>query len=348
VSWPAADREAWQEACRPHVRLQRGGPAAGMKPVTQADLARRYGYFLNHLDRRGVLDLASQAGAQVTPGAVEIFLAEIQIIWRSVTQAQSVCKLRRMAEILAPDRDFSWLKEIEKDLDLVACPRERFDRIITTERLVEAGLTLVKEAELAFHRRRLWRATQLRNGLMVALLALNPIRAKNFTSLELAKCFVRQGDGWHIFLGSRETKGGRPDERAVDATLNRAIGLYLSWSRPVLLGHGEFNIGTVEKGQLDAFLSGPLWIGEKGEALTIGAAELAIAQTTARTLGMRLRPHDFRRCAAATAAYRSRDMPNLASALLQHRDRRVTDEHYNRTTSLQAGLDYGAMVRGLA
>jgi hypothetical protein len=115
-------------------------------------------------------------------------------------------------------------RRVEKDLDLVACPRERFDRIITTERLVEAGLMLVKEAELAFHRRRLWRATQLRNGLMVALLALNPIRAKNFTSLELSKSFVRQGDAWHICLGSRETKGGRLDERAVDATLNRAIG----------------------------------------------------------------------------------------------------------------------------
>jgi hypothetical protein len=53
-----------------------------MKPVTQADLAR---YFLGHLDRRGVLDLAAPAGAQVTPGAVESFLAEVRSIWRSVS-----------------------------------------------------------------------------------------------------------------------------------------------------------------------------------------------------------------------------------------------------------------------
>ena len=51
-----------------------------------------------------------------------------------------------MAEILAPERDFSWLREIEKDLALVACPRDRFDRIVTTEVLVEAGLALIKEA----------------------------------------------------------------------------------------------------------------------------------------------------------------------------------------------------------
>ena len=127
--WPPADREAWQEACRPHVRLRCGGAAAGMKPVTQADLASRYGYFLDHLNRCGVLDLAAPASAHVTPGAVESFLAEVRSIWRSVTQAQSTYKLRRMAEILAPERDFSWLREIEKDLALVACPRDRFDRI---------------------------------------------------------------------------------------------------------------------------------------------------------------------------------------------------------------------------
>ena len=45
-----------------------------------------------------------------------------------------------MAEILAPERDFSWLREIEKDLALVACPWTASDRIVTTEVLVEAGL----------------------------------------------------------------------------------------------------------------------------------------------------------------------------------------------------------------
>src|SRR5215212_7698539 len=219
--WPRADREAWQQACRPHLRLSRGGAAAGMKPDTQADLARRYGYFLDHVSRSGGLDPAASAGAQVTPGAVESFLAEIGSIWRSVTQAGSIYKLRRMAEILAPDRDFFWLREIEKDLALLACPRDRFDRIVTSEVLVEAGLALIREAELAVHRRRIWRATQLRNGLMVALLAVHPIRSKNFASLSLSRSFVRQGDSWYIHLGAKETKSARPDVRRVGCDLNR-------------------------------------------------------------------------------------------------------------------------------
>src|SRR5919112_1329734 len=137
--WPRADREAWALACRPHVRLQRGGAAAHMKAVTQADLERRYGYVLDHLSRRGLLDEAAPAGGHATPPAVAGFLGEIRTIWRPVTQAQSVYKLRRMAEILAPDRDVSWLREIEKDLARVAHPQDHFGRIVTTEKLVEAG-----------------------------------------------------------------------------------------------------------------------------------------------------------------------------------------------------------------
>jgi hypothetical protein len=126
--WPRADRHAWMVACLPHVRLQRGGAAAHMKAVTQADLERRYGYFLDHLSRQGSLKEAAPAGGHVTPQAVAGFLEEIGPIWRPVTQAQSVYKLRRMAEILAPDRDFSWLREIEKDLALVAHPQDHFAR----------------------------------------------------------------------------------------------------------------------------------------------------------------------------------------------------------------------------
>src|SRR5215207_109056 len=35
AQWPDANRLAWIEACRPTVRLQRGGRAAHMKAVTQ-------------------------------------------------------------------------------------------------------------------------------------------------------------------------------------------------------------------------------------------------------------------------------------------------------------------------
>ena len=56
----------------------------------------------------------------------------------------------------------------------MAQPRSKFDRLVLTEVLVEAGLTLIREAEISPNLTKLARACQVRNGLMVALLALCP------------------------------------------------------------------------------------------------------------------------------------------------------------------------------
>jgi hypothetical protein len=67
--WPEADRRAWEAACRPGMRLKRGGRASHLKPITRDDLERRYGYFLHHLALSGELDRSAAAGTQVTPVA---------------------------------------------------------------------------------------------------------------------------------------------------------------------------------------------------------------------------------------------------------------------------------------
>ena len=121
-----ADRDTWQQACRPHVRL-RGGAAAGMKPVTQADLVA--GTATSSTTSTDAVCSTWLPRGRAGHAGSGRELAEVRSIWRSVTQAQSTYKLRRMAEILAPERDFSWLREIEKDLALVACLGDRFDRI---------------------------------------------------------------------------------------------------------------------------------------------------------------------------------------------------------------------------
>ena len=52
-----ADRTAWEEACRPGMRLTRGGAASHLRAVTQNDLAKRYGYFLDFVSRLDPDDL---------------------------------------------------------------------------------------------------------------------------------------------------------------------------------------------------------------------------------------------------------------------------------------------------
>jgi len=114
--WPAHDRAAWERACAPGQRLRRGGLASHLKPVTRKDLAQRYGYFLDFLARNNRLDPDAMAGAHVIAAHVDGFVAELTARVSSVTVYGSVYKLRRITQLIAPENDLSWLREIENDL----------------------------------------------------------------------------------------------------------------------------------------------------------------------------------------------------------------------------------------
>jgi integrase len=328
--WPDADRLAWEDACRPAARLKPGGTASYLAEVSRDDFARRYGAFLAFLQRAGRLDRSASATAQVTSSNVEAYIAALTSRVRSVTVYNCIYKLRRAAELLAPSADFSWLAEIEKDLALVMEPRSKFDRLVFTERLVEAGLTLVAEAE-AFARNNLARARAVRNGLMIALLALCPIRLKNFAALEIGQTFKEIHGRWWITLPGISTKSRRPDERPAPASLNRHINVYLNQSRPVLLGSMP--------------PTNALWISSTtGRPMTTKNIGTLISKITFETLGVDVSPHLFRTAAASTAAAYGGRTPHLASALLNHTDPRVTEEHYNRASSVSAAAAYARII----
>src|SRR6476620_5737963 len=155
--------------------------------------------------------------ALVTPEHVDAFIRELQVRVRSVTVWNSVYKLRRAAQLIAPDANFGWLTEIEKDVALVMVPRSKADRLVLSERLVEAGLILIREAEM-FGKTAQARAIGVRNGLLIALLALHPIRVKNFTALTIADTFINIDGRWWLHIPSEDTKSRRVNERQLPDT----------------------------------------------------------------------------------------------------------------------------------
>ena len=213
--WPPSHRRAWEEECRPGLRLRRGGAASRYAEVSRDDFARRYGAFLDFLQRDGCLDYSAAPAAQVTPANVERYIAELNGRVRSVTVWNCIYKLRMAARLLDPKADFAWLSEIEQDLALVMEPRSKFDRVVLAERLVEAGLTLVSEAE-TFAKHPFRRAIGIRNGLMIALLAVCPIGIKNFAALEFGRTFKEEQGNWWMTLpyGSHQDRHCRPSTGA--------------------------------------------------------------------------------------------------------------------------------------
>jgi hypothetical protein len=70
-----------------------------------------------------------------------------------------------------------------------------------------------------------------------------------------------------------------------------------------------------------------------------------IPQITFETLGVPISPHMLRTCAITSAATYDSTQAHLGSALADHTDGRVTQEHYNRASSIHAAQKYGAMIR---
>jgi integrase len=283
------------------------------------------------LRNTGVLDGGAAVATQVTPENIDAYVTSLKAEVSSVSTWLYVYRVRRAAELLAPHEDFGWLTEIERDLAFVMEPRSKLGRVVFAERLVEAGLTLITEAK-EYSKREFSRALAIRDGLMLALLALCPIRRKNFASLEIGKSF-REIDGrWWIMVPARETKmKAAPEERPIPSWLNPYIEIYLRQARPVLLNPEA--------------TSQALWLSSvTHERMRSETVWKVLTKVTRETIGIAISPHLFRTADATTAADARSDMPHLASALLGHRSEKVTEEHYNRASSLSAAKNYAEIL----
>jgi integrase len=330
AEWPRADREAWDRACRPSQKLARGGAAAHLKPVSRDDLARRYGMFLDFVERTEGLEHDRPAGGYVTEARVRAYLAELQARVGSVTRHYSIAKLCRMTELIAPGRDLLWLKELAQELEWAMRPEPKFDRIVDTDRLVRAGFTLMQAAREGTDTG-LCRARNYRDGLMVSLLACAPIRLKNFAALTLGTTLQRTADAWWILLPAEETKSRRPDQRPLPAFLTSFIDEYVAVYRPML-------------GEPDDHL----WIGTYGRPLSYSACERILTETTRKLLGVPVSPHLFRKSAATWLAFEAGQYPHLASAVLDHTDPTTTERHYNKVQSANAARLFAGLVKKLS
>ena len=267
------------------------------------------------------------AGAHVTPENVEVYVAELKSRVSSVTVYGSIQKLRRFVQLIAPGSDLGWLIEIERQLYSERRPRPKWGRVVTADVLVDAGRTLMAEAEIA-KRPEFTRARMFRNGLMVALLAYCPIRLKNFAALEIGRSFVNVDGTWWIVLTAAETKEKREDERPVPEDLTASIERYLEIYRPILAGG---KAGT-----------NALWFAINGKPMSYASMGELIAETTGMTIGVAVSPHLFRTAGVTTLATRAGDKPHAGSALLHHGPN-GPQENYNRASCVTAGKSLAAV-----
>jgi integrase len=71
-----------------------------------------------------------------------------------------------------------------------------------------------------------------------------------------------------------------------------------------------------------------------------------VTETTRSAIGVDISPHMFRTSAASTAAIYAPENPDLGSAVLNHSDPTVREDHYNRSSSISASQALTAVIDG--
>jgi integrase len=329
--WPDADRAAWDAALGSVDPLSfERSTAASWKPATCHKNRRGYGRWLTFLKNSGAEPLVSLAD-RVTRERVAAYLAELgQQEVAPYTLRNRILELHAVMTALAPGRDWSWLRACVVHLDRRA--QDVADRSLPP--LLASDVLLRGMKEL---RRRMQgptaggNAIAYRNWLMVLILAVLPLRLRNFAALSLRHMDRRAGIWW-VDIDGGETKTGRPHAALIPSDTGRYLDHYLSHIRP----------------HLDRGRGGDcLWLSAGGSPLAEHTIYLTIAELTKHAFGISLNPHLFRRIFATSVSIADPEAIEGARAALGHATRATTQQHYNRASAFTATRKHAEIMQRL-
>ncbi len=324
-AWPEPDRLAWARATAAGDLLDDGGAAADWREATRRSAVGAYGRWLAHLEAGGALDSAAGPAERVTPEAIRRYLAVLQSACSSTTVASYIAVLAMTLKALAPERDWTWLSQVQARLQRRAAPsRDKRARIVPAAELFALGLDLMAEAEAALEGDEVDAALAFRDGLMIALLATRPLRQRNLLAIEIGRHLLQVGEGWLLAFGGDETKTRRPLEFTVPRALHAPLDRYLRHWRPLLL-----EIGRRRHPDGRGRAAGDrLWVTIDGTAVSAGAQQKALAHRTRARFGRIVNVHLFRDCAATSIAAEDPDHVRMAAQLLGHAAPQTTERYY--------------------
>ena len=210
-------------------------------------------------------------------------------LWRPSTQTTpALCELSEAYRVMWPDADRTTLKKVLSRLNHNAKPsRNKQALVISSREILNAALDHIGHVIKNPAPSETIRASWVRNGVMVALLAVHPIRLANLTEIRLGRHLTWEGEEVWLRFSERETKEKQPLEFPLAAILLEPLQVYLETYRPCLL---------------DGRDSEALWISVRKGPMRDRAVSDQVIFTTERLFGKPINPHLFRDCAMTTLA----------------------------------------------
>ena len=332
--WPAEDRRRWQLALEPGDYFDDTKGARANHSKKSNDKAEKgYGRYLTylHLYDRDALLLAPED--RITPERVKAYVGHLQEIGNSTqTLLGRLQELLEVAKVMAPDEDWSFINDRASRVRARHKPVRNKKDIKLSDELLSLGLKLMAKAG---EYEGLEAAILFRDGLLIAYLALVPVRRRNIADLILQENLVAIDGGWLVLYDETETKTHEPHEALLPGILNEPIQSYLTVHRPYLLAR---------EGRWTSDPKGALWISKDGSAMTEMAIYDRVTIRTKDEFGKAMSIHAFRYAAATTLAIADPVHVRIAAPLLGHRTFSTTETYYQQAQTLEAHRDYTATL----
>ena len=242
AAWPEDDRTRWEAAFKAGVdRFDDCGPAAHLAEPTRLTLLYAYGRFLAFLSAHHASLLARAPAARLDRKIIEAYVRWQPASCGGITIAIYLHNLRLTLRYICPGEDWSWLLTIIKRIAAQAKPKPEKHHLVTSETLYALGIELMDRAITngnAAKKVSMAHALDYRDGLMIALLALIPLRRRTLAALRIGKQLVQSGDLWALDIPAEDIKTKRPLDYPISAELSGRIDLYLNQFRCRIPGAG--------------------------------------------------------------------------------------------------------------
>lgn len=328
AEWPEADREAFKAAYEAgDIFDETAGPGAHLAEGTRRMIRTAYRRWLGFLKASYPDDLSMAPAERFSRERLRAFVNHISIETQANSVSIAVSQLYNAARLIAPKTDWAWLRSLRSRLVSRTIPKDRFDRLVPPRHTLDLGIELMEEAlklPVTGHKQR---EIQYRDGLLLALISLWPIRRRSISALTVSRHLEFDDAGVNILLHPSDTKSKRSENYRVPEPIMPYLQRYLGEIRLRLLGRSNHD---------------GLWAAYRGQALSddriYHIAQARILQKFGKPMGL----HDFRRAASTFVAMDAPEKIGLIPGVLQHASPDVSDHHYNLARSMRAGHRFAA------
>lgn len=347
--WPQRDLSAWAAATASADFMSDDGLAAAWRPATRRSAIGAYGRWLSFLKSRDWLDSVPLPADRMSPVTLGAYLALLKERGcATVTIASYVAVLEMVFKAIAPGSNWSWLRRGQARLQGKAQPtRNKRGRLVPVVELVGLGVDLMRQADAMASPGDVSLAAALafRDGLIIALLAMRPLRQGNFISIEIGRHLVVTGDGYRIQFAGAETKNHRPLEFTFPQEILADLRRYLEVYRPVLISTRQHR-GASRSQQLPA-AGDRLWVTQYGTPFRPATLWGALEKRTTERFSHFINPHSFRDAVATDIATNDPEHVRIAAQILGHSDFATTEKHYIHAQAHVARSRYHDLIQSM-